>query len=81
MLRGIRSAKDYEYEHAMRHINEDIYSGIQTVALIPPRKISEISSSMVKGLIGFDNWEEVITNYVPDYVIEKIKEKTNVGMC
>src|SRR6185503_12669240 len=52
ILRGIRSASDYEYERTMRNINGDLDSGICTVFLMPPRDIAEVSSSMVKGLVG-----------------------------
>ena len=38
---------------------------------MPPREISEISSSMVKGLIGPDGWEELVSRYVPIPVLYK----------
>jgi len=65
ILRGIRTEGDYEYERGMRHINSDLNPEITTVFLMPPREIVEISSSLVKGLVGPENWEEVIEAYVP----------------
>ena len=56
ILRGIRSAADYEYERVMRAINGDLKPDIQTVFLMPPREIAEVSSSMIKGLIGPVGW-------------------------
>lgn len=72
IVRGIRSSADYEYERAVRHINADLQPTIQTVFLMPPREISEISSTMVKGLIGPQGWKDVIKRYVPHAVYEKI---------
>lgn len=61
ILRGIRNPNDYEYEKAMRHINSDVNPAINTVFLMPPREIAEVSSSIVKGLVGSGmgkhNWQ------------------------
>jgi pantetheine-phosphate adenylyltransferase len=65
ILRGIRSASDYEFERAMRHINSDIDQRIGTVFLMPPRGLAEVSSSMVKGLVGPEGWAKVVRKYVP----------------
>ncbi|MDI7276004.1 MAG: pantetheine-phosphate adenylyltransferase [Anaerolineae bacterium] len=66
ILRGIRSATDYEYERAMRYINSDLRPEIVTIFLMPPREIAEISSSLVKGLVGPDGWESIVRQYVPE---------------
>ena len=65
ILRGIRNPNDYEYERGMRHINEDMNPRVVTVFLIPPRQISEVSSSFVKGLVGPRGWERVVKEYLP----------------
>src|SRR5262245_23032744 len=65
ILRGIRSGMDYEFERTMRNVNSDLDPDIGTVFLMPPRDISEVSSSMVKGLIGPAGWEAVVRKYVP----------------
>lgn len=75
ILRGIRSSADYEYERVMRHINGDMAPDINTVFLMPPRDIAELSSSMVKGLIGPDGWEDTVRRYVPVAVFEKLKQQ------
>src|SRR5215831_1112707 len=72
ILRGIRGETDYEYERGMRYVNEDLNPALTTVFLIPPREIVEVSSSMVKGLIGPAGWEGVVANYVPAPVYRKI---------
>lgn len=65
ILRGIRSESDYEYERTMRNINGDLDDNICTVFLMPPRDIAEVSSSMVKGLVGPKGWQRVVRKYVP----------------
>lgn len=72
ILRGIRSGSDYEYERGMRNINGDLNPNVTTLFLIPPRDISEISSSMVKGLIGPDGWQKIVKQYVPTPVYQRI---------
>ncbi len=70
ILRGIRDARDYEFERGMRHINDDLQPEITTVFLMPPRGIAEVSSSLVKGLIGPQGWQEEVKRYVPEAVYE-----------
>lgn len=74
ILRGIRSVGDYEYERTMRNINGDLNSNICTVVLMPPRDIAEVSSSMVKGLVGPKGWERVVRNYVPEPVYRRLRK-------
>ncbi len=74
ILRGIRSSNDYEYERVMRHINGDMAPSITTTFLMPPRDIAELSSSMVKSLIGPEGWEESVQRYVPPAVFTALQE-------
>lgn len=76
ILRGIRSPDDYEYERVMRHINSDMAPQVTTTFLMPPRDIAELSSSMVKGLIGPEGWEEIVRRYVPIPVFEALSHDT-----
>ena len=74
VLRGIRTGSDYEYERGMRNINGDLSPDITTYFLMPPRGMAEVSSSMVRELIGVEEWETIVKNYVPNPVFEKLKE-------
>ncbi len=74
ILRGIRTASDYEFERTMRYINSDLVHEIDTVFLMPPRQIVEVSSTMVKGLVGPEGWEEVLRQYVPPPVHRRFIE-------
>jgi len=75
ILRGIRDVGDYEFERGMRHINDDLQPEITTVFLMPPREIAEVSSSLVKGLIGPEGWRDVVKRYVPEPVYKLILAK------
>ena len=79
VLRGIRSPGDYEYERVMRQINADMAPEINTVFLMPPRDIAEVSSNMIKGLIGPSGWEDIVRRYVPAPVFEKLASKGGTG--
>ena len=72
ILRGIRSVGDYEFERTMRHINGDLDGRVCTVFLMPPRNIAEVSSSMVKSLIGPQGWQSVVRKYVPPPVYRRL---------
>ena len=72
IVRGIRNAQDYEYEKAMRYINTDLCAEITTLFLIPPRNYAEVSSSLVKGLVGTKGWQEVVAKYVPPEALEAL---------
>jgi len=72
ILRGIRTESDYEFERTMRNINGDLDDAICTVFLMPPRGIAEVSSSMVRGLIGPDGWQKIVRTYVPAPVYKRL---------
>jgi pantetheine-phosphate adenylyltransferase len=75
IVRGIRSETDYEYERVMRNINGDLDATITTVFLMPPRDIAEVSSSMVRGLVGPEGWQDMVRPYVPPKVYQQLLEK------
>jgi len=75
ILRGTRSQTDFIYEQGMCNINRDIDQNVTTVFLMPPRELCEISSSMIKGLIGPEGWEKVMSKYVPSAVLDQIIQK------
>lgn len=75
ILRGIRNVSDFEYEKTTRHINRDIQMFIETVYLIPPREISEVSSSMVKGMMDYEGWERIVGKYAPSHVVKELVER------
>ncbi|MBY0379391.1 MAG: pantetheine-phosphate adenylyltransferase [Burkholderiales bacterium] len=77
IVRGIRNNSDYEYERSMRYINSDLNQDVATVFLLPPRDYAEVSSSMVRGLVGSKGWENIVRKYVPELVFEKLEKRYN----
>lgn len=51
IIRGLRSAKDYEYERDMAIVNRRL-AGIETIFLYTDPQYTAISSSLVRELIG-----------------------------
>lgn len=74
IVRGIRDGADYTYERGMRHVNADMQDAITTVFLIPPRELTEVSSSFVKGLVGPSGWQDVVRRYVPEPVFRRMTD-------
>ncbi|NUQ51687.1 MAG: pantetheine-phosphate adenylyltransferase [Phycisphaerales bacterium] len=72
MLRGIRNQADFAYEQTMRHVNADMQPAIDTVFLMPPREISEVSSSLVRSVVGPTGWQGVVKKYVPEEVYDDL---------
>jgi phosphopantetheine adenylyltransferase len=56
----------------MRNINGDLDPAVCSVFLMPPRDIAEVSSSMVKGLVGPNGWQRVVRKYVPAPVYQRL---------
>jgi pantetheine-phosphate adenylyltransferase len=75
ILRGVRNEQDYGYERGMRYINAEFDANVQTVFLIPPRDLIEISSSFVKGLVGPAGWEKIVPKYIPPAAYELLVGK------
>ncbi len=74
ILRGIRTESDYEFERTMRNINGDLDTKICTIFLMPPRGIAEVSSSMVRGLIGPTGWKKIVRKYLSEPVYRQVLE-------
>ena len=73
IIRGIRNESDFTYERAMRHINSDLRPEVLTLFLMPPRQLAELSSSLVKGMVGPDGWESVVQRSVAPCVFQALK--------
>ncbi len=75
LLRGLRSSIDFEYESQIDKINNYLSTGdpiCKSVFLMAPEQNNFISSSMIKGLIGFNGWEKKIKNIIPSQVYDEL---------
>lgn len=80
LVRGIRTPNDFDYEFVMNQVNRELAPNVETIYLIPPSDLAQVSSSMAKGLVGPEGWEQALKKYVPDHVLpdlKKIKTKIN----
>ncbi len=75
IFRGIRNEGDYTYERGMRYVNSNMNTQIQTLFMMSPRDLVEVSSSLVKGLVGADGWQEIIKEYIPPTVHKRMLKK------
>ena len=73
IVRGIRDVSDFDFERRMRNINSQINGSVSTVFLMPPPHLVDISSSLVKSMIGPEGWEALIKRYVPKLAAQKLQ--------
>lgn len=72
VIRALRAVSDFDYEFQMAVINKSLSPGLETVFLMTNKDFFYLSSSIVKQL-SHENAD--ISQFVPKYVQEKIKEK------
>ena len=77
IFRGLRGATDLEYENQLNLLQKKIAPEIETIFLLTPRELIEISSSLIKSLLALREWERVAAPYVSKCVLEKLKEITS----
>lgn len=78
MVRGIRTASDLEYENVLNLVQARLAPEVTTWYLMPPRELIEVSSSMVKSLVGVKGWNDVAHNYVPTPVVKALAKKISL---
>lgn len=75
LIRGIRNASDLEAEKLMRQVNANIRLDVKTLFLHTPKEFEEVSSSMVKSLLGLEGWVDVVEEYVSHEVVDAFVSK------
>lgn len=73
IVRGLRAVTDFEYELQMAQTNRKLDSEIETLFLTTSLEYSYLSSTTVKEIASFGG---DIRQFVPEFVADKIKEKT-----
>lgn len=76
-IRGVRNSTDYRNEHEMICWNRKINPLMTTVLSVPPYDLTMVSSSAIKGLVGFDGWQHHIQGLIHPIVIAKLERKFN----
>lgn len=64
-VRGLRNVGDLDYEKSVLYINNKINPQIKTVYFIAPTEVANISSSLVKSLIGLPEWQFIVEKLIP----------------
>ncbi len=78
LLRGIRTVQDYHDEFTIQSVNHALEPSVRPVYLMAPPDKMDISSSLVKGMMGYDGWQEVVAKYVPKQVLRQLEETPRV---
>ncbi len=72
IIRGIRSAADFEYEKTIAHLNNAMFPNIETVLILATAELSSISSTIVREIIrGKGKFEK----FVPKEIAKELKIK------
>lgn len=71
ILRGIRSASDFDYEKTIAHLNNAMFPEIETILILSKPELSSISSTIVREIIrGKGNVEK----FVPAAIAKEMTE-------
>lgn len=62
LVRGVRSATDFEYERSIAEVNKRL-GNLETVLLLCKPAFAHISSSVVRDLLS---WNQDISDYLPE---------------
>jgi pantetheine-phosphate adenylyltransferase/dephospho-CoA kinase len=76
IFRGLRGVTDLEYENQLNLVQKKIAPQIETIFLLTPRELIEISSSMIKNCLALREWERVVEPYVSKSVLEKLRNRS-----
>lgn len=72
VIRGLRAVSDFEYELQMAQMNQELWSQIETIFLVPDVSNSFISSSLVRQVAGLGG---DVSSFVSARVLERLDEK------
>lgn len=75
LIRGIRNPQDFTYETEMAQVNRDFNPAISTIYVFSPPEMCKVSSSTVRGMVGFRHWEERVAGFVPPLVRDALARK------
>lgn len=65
IIRGLRTAADFEYERAIAQVNKKMYSKLETIFLLTTPEHTPINSSIVRDVLRHDG---DVSIFVPDNI-------------
>lgn len=72
IVRGVRSASDFDYEYSLSQINKGLGKGIETIFLPTDEKYFALRSSVVKEIVMFGG---DVSDKVPPIVLDALKRQ------
>lgn len=75
LIRGVRNTQDFEYEKTIETVNQEINPLIKTIYLSPGKDLVHLSSSLVKSLVGYGQWREVVEKMVNPKALTLFRKK------
>lgn len=72
IIRGLRATSDFDYEFQMALTNRKLSRQVETVFLMPSESHFYISSRLIKEIAALKG---NISNYVPEFVVKRLREK------
>ncbi|MCB0509994.1 MAG: pantetheine-phosphate adenylyltransferase [Chitinophagales bacterium] len=69
ILRGIRSASDFEYEKTIAHLNNAMDEEVETILILSKPELSSISSTIVREII---KGKGEVSKFVPKEVLTSL---------
>lgn len=69
IIRGIRSAADFEYEKTIAHLNNTMEPSIETILILSKAELSSVSSTIVREIIiGAGD----VSKFIPKSIVESV---------
>ena len=75
LIRGVRNTLDFEYEKTIETVNQEINPLIKTIYLSPGKDLAHLSSSLVKSLVGYGQWREIVEKMVNSKALTLFRKK------
>ena len=75
LVRGLRGHTDLDSEMVNARINKEVNNQLETVIFIPDIDVEELSSSIVRSIVGLRNWRDILAKRVPSSVIGMLQDK------
>jgi len=72
ILRGLRTAADFEYERTIAQLNQAMHPNLETILMLSQPQYSMISSTIVREILRFDG---DIKPFVPEKIYRHIMER------
>jgi pantetheine-phosphate adenylyltransferase len=74
ILRGLRTAADFEYERTIAQLNQAMHPNLETILMLSQPQYSMISSTIVREILRFDG---DIKPFVPENIYRHIMDRQN----